>query len=142
MVTENRENVNNAAAVDGGVNNETLADIVAEIEVNAAPLPAVMLTHGNAAAMREAVEKVIEILNREWDAHRETSAMWEIQEICTAALAAPARNCDRFSSVKEAAMAFAAEVKDKPHPCPDFTFSAWLFVPATKKEGGNNADKQ
>lgn len=31
MVTKNRENVNNAAAVDGGVNNETLADIVAEM---------------------------------------------------------------------------------------------------------------
>ena len=31
MVTEDRENVNNAAAVDGGVNNETLADIVAEM---------------------------------------------------------------------------------------------------------------
>lgn len=30
-MTENRENVNNAAAVDGGVNNETLADIVAEM---------------------------------------------------------------------------------------------------------------
>ena len=29
MVTENRENVNNAAAVDGGVNNKTLADILA-----------------------------------------------------------------------------------------------------------------
>ena len=28
-MTENRENVNNAAAVDGGVNNETLAGIVA-----------------------------------------------------------------------------------------------------------------
>ena len=30
-MTENRENVNNAAAVDGGVNNKTLADIVAEM---------------------------------------------------------------------------------------------------------------
>lgn len=49
---------------------------------------------GDAAAMREALEKVLEILNMEWDAHRETSAMWEMQEICTAALSAPPRNCD------------------------------------------------
>lgn len=65
---------------------------------------------GNSAALREAVEKVIEIANKEWDASRETSAMWEIWEICKAALAAPARNCDvgtaddwlaRFSAVCE-----------------------------------------
>jgi ribosome-binding ATPase YchF (GTP1/OBG family) len=49
---------------------------------------------GNAAKMREAVEKVVEIAKREWNAFRETSAMYEMHEICTAALAAPPRNCD------------------------------------------------
>ena len=34
MVTEDRENVNNTSVVDGGVNNETLADIVAALRHN------------------------------------------------------------------------------------------------------------
>lgn len=49
---------------------------------------------GNAAKLREAAEKVVEIAKREWDHFRETQAMFEMKEICTAALAAPARNCD------------------------------------------------
>lgn len=56
---------------------------------------------GNAAKLREALEKIVEILNREWDAHRETSAMWEIRDICTAALAAPPRNCDALSAQEQ-----------------------------------------
>jgi hypothetical protein len=51
-----------------------------------------------ASRMREAIEEVIEIANEEWDARRETSAMWEMMEICTAALAMPARNCDALTA--------------------------------------------
>jgi hypothetical protein len=49
---------------------------------------------GNAAKMREALEKVVEIAKREWNAFRETAAMYEMHKICTAALAEPLRNCD------------------------------------------------
>ena len=48
----------------------------------------------------------------------------------------PRRNCDRFDTVKDAAIAFARERQDAPQPCPDFTFSAWLLAPATEQEGG------
>lgn len=41
---------------------------------------------GDTAAMREALEKVIEIAKREWNAFRETAAMYEMYKICTAAL--------------------------------------------------------
>lgn len=40
------------------------------------------------ARMRDAIKKVIEIADKEWDAFRETSAMWEMRDICIAALAA------------------------------------------------------
>lgn len=100
MVTEDRENVNNAAAVDGGVNN---------------------------AAMREALERLL---------HGEYRDRCEVTEIAHAALTAPPRNCDRFATVKEAGIAFAREKIDAPQPCPDFTFSAWLFAPAKEQEGG------
>ena len=46
------------------------------------------------ARMREAVEKVIEIADREWDAFHETSVMWEMREICVAALAATEKEGD------------------------------------------------
>ena len=49
------------------------------------------------------------------------------------ALAVPPRNCDRFATVKDAAIAFARERQDAPQPCPDFTFSAWLLAPAAAK---------
>jgi hypothetical protein len=51
---------------------------------------------GDIAAMREALKKVIEIAKREWNAFRETAAMFEMREICTAALSTPPRNCDLF----------------------------------------------
>ena len=46
----------------------------------------------------------------------------------------PLRNCERFDSVKEAAIAFAHERKDQPQPCPDFMFSAWLLDPVNANE--------
>lgn len=94
----------------------------------------------NTASLRDAIEKVIEILNRERDARRETSAMREMQEICTAALAAPPRNCDRYPTVAEARNAFICEQCE--HPCGDCTVCdddyalcrpcgiKWLFTPA------------
>lgn len=104
---------------------------------------------GNAAALRAALERAIDAIqtmialyDEEHTAAVKTGATWkrsdtsavdEIVEQARAALAAPARNCDRFATVKDAGIAFARERKDQPLPCPDFTFSAWLFAPA---EGG------
>ena len=64
--------------------------------------------------------------------------MRSVAEVCRAALAAPPRNCDRFATVKDAAIAFARERQDAPQPCPDFTFSAWLLAPAPEQKGANN----
>ena len=61
MVTEDRENVNNAAAVD---------------------------TAGNNAAMREALEEIIQI---SYDIER---GFPDVRAVAKAALSAPARNCD------------------------------------------------
>ena len=97
---------------------------------------------GNAAAMREALEHASYFLRRHY-----TGAVYapdgetliyceDVAKIVDAALSAPPRNCDRFATVKDAAIAFARERQDAPQPCPDFTFSAWLFALATEKEGG------
>lgn len=45
---------------------------------------------GNAAAMRDALERVVEIADREWKSFRETPAMKEMRDVCTSALSAPA----------------------------------------------------
>jgi hypothetical protein len=109
MVTEDRENVNNASAVD---------------------------TAGNNAAMREALVAIRKALLLDSGMGTCTAFHAEVDRLTAAALAAPPRNCDRFDTVKDAAIAFARERQDAPQPCPDFTFSAWLFAPAKKKEGG------
>ena len=73
MMTENRENVNNAAAVDGGVNN--------------------------AAAMREALVRLRDIALASLEKkRREGVDTVNLAEIivhhCESALSAPPRNCD------------------------------------------------
>lgn len=89
---------------------------------------------GNAAKMREALEKVIEIAKREWNAFRETSAMFEMHEICTAALAAPARNCDKYLTPKDAILAHLEEVYEgEKVEFGDYEwceFVKWLFAEA------------
>lgn len=39
----------------------------------------------------------------------------------------PLRNCDKYTTVKDAAIAFSKR-RNNPHPCPDFTFSVWLYA--------------
>lgn len=104
--------------------HETIVDIIAEIRALSNPISDGIIAingriiadrleaanrreRGDCAKLREALEKVIEIANKEWDASRETSAMWEIWEICKAALAAPARNCD-VGTAEEQAQRFDA----------------------------------
>ena len=92
---------------------------------------------GDAAKLREAVGYILKYADcaacRDHDEHTR-HYIDQIRKWAQAALAAPARNCDRFATVKEATEAFARE-QDMPHPCPDFTFSRWLLTPV-KKEGG------
>ena len=44
--------------------------------------------------MRRALERVVEIADREWNSFRETPAMKEMRDVCTSALSAPPRQCD------------------------------------------------
>lgn len=81
---------------------------------------------GNAAKMREALEKVIEIAKREWNAFRETSAMLEMHEICTAALSAPPRNCDLYATEDEAYQAHQKAMDDIPLETHVY-YETWLF---------------
>lgn len=85
---------------------------------------------GNAAAMREALEEIDRVV---FDKRRHTKEEVEAHRLATEALTVPPRNCDRFATVKEAAIAFARERQDAPQPCPDFIFSAWLFAPAAER---------
>ena len=103
---------------------------------------------GNAAALREAVVALLDALDSlGCDEATATLAafvpdMADSSAKCLAAfrkakdaLSAPPRNCDRFNTVREAAIAFAAEYQKQPHPCPDFIFSRWLLATAAEQKG-------
>lgn len=82
MVTEDRENVNNASAVDGGVNN---------------------------AAMREALKKVryylpyfLQYMRLHWEDAEAGGYYGRILEVVNAALSAPPRNCDVGTAEEQA----------------------------------------
>lgn len=92
----------------------------------------------NAAAMREALLKITGLF-RDIDLTNDTPEN-EAYAIAAFALSAPARNCDRFKSVKEAAIEFSKR-RDNPQPCPDFTFSEWLFEQAEERKGEVNGRK-
>ena len=90
---------------------------------------------GNAAAMRSALNIALSTLFG-WQLGQTTRAehVAAVNAI-KAALAAPARNCDSYATVKDAAIAFSKR-RNNPHPCPDFVFSEWLFAPETEHKGG------
>ena len=104
---------------------------------------------GNAAAMREALERCNELFRFDDDnKSRLCHLARKADEATRAALAAPARNCDRFQTAAEAVAAFAdhlrawenahgihSEYPDHPVQVPAGAF-AWLFAPA---EGGDHA---
>ena len=107
---------------------------------------------GNAAALLEALEGIADdcrVLDRKdmWEEESECyyDALRDIREKVSTAIAAPARNCDRFKTAEEAVAAFAdhlrawdnahgvcSEYPDHPVRVPAGAF-AWLFAPA---EGG------
>ena len=59
-------------------------------------------TPGNAAELRKALERVVEIADREWNSFRETPAMKEMRDVCTSALSAPPRQCDVGTAEEQA----------------------------------------
>lgn len=96
---------------------------------------------GNAAAMRHALAIMYDWILKAGNVYGYPDTEQKRRQLygmMTKDLSAPARNCDRFATVKDAAIAFARERQDAPHPCPDFTFSAWLFAPAAERKGDND----
>ena len=99
-------------------------------------------TPGNAAALREALEGIEDdcrVLDRKdmWEEEGECyyDALRDIREKVSAALSAPARNCDRFQTEEEAYAAFMGlfdHFKGERH----YQYCRWLFAPA---EGGDHA---
>ena len=118
-----------------------------------------MVEHGNnAAAMREALERVLaayksgaihtcaECYRDEWD-----DELGDLKDAVEAALAAPPRNCDRFADELDAQLAFLNDVwlisvdkntmleKDKFENWTEqmkTRYGRWLFAPM-KENGGN-----
>lgn len=88
---------------------------------------------GNAAVMRKAL---MDIDKAVWHGGRTTQGEKDAHWLATTALTTPPRNCDRFATVKDAAIEFS-KLRNNPHPCPDFVFSEWLL--AIAEEGGANA---
>jgi len=99
---------------------------------------------GNAAAMREALDSIADIAKDAFggpERHREASqgrALSLIVDKARAALAAPARNCDRFTTADDARDAAKKEFANT-MLLDDRQLRAacdWLFAPA---EGGDHA---
>lgn len=89
---------------------------------------------GNAAAMREALEKCRALAETIWQSKggEDVSAeIAELKDLISTALAKPPRNCDRYSH-DEALSVWAAEKENGKNGC----FDEWLFAPATEQEGG------
>lgn len=100
----------------------------------------VKIAPGNAAAMRAALERLDEHLHEDdYDGHLFFNLFdYDPKEEIRAALAAPARNADRFKTAEDAAQAYRRETEpdrqnaDCYWPC----IFDWLFATA---EGGNHA---
>jgi len=97
---------------------------------------------GNSAAMREALEKIRQLVTDDRPADEV-----EIANICYIALAAPPRNCDRFNTgnpMKDAEDAYGAWQRycDDPTIPPsckiESAFRQWLFATAKPETKGEN----
>lgn len=80
---------------------------------------------GNAAAMREALEKCRDLAETIWQSEGGedvSSEICELKDRIAAALAAPARNCDKYSH-DEALRVWAAEKENERNGC----FDEWLY---------------
>ena len=148
-------------------NNETLADVLAEMRRHIQAVrdypqdiditdgdvedwadrieAAYARDIGNAAALREALVKTLDAfksgaIRTEWndpDSWKHDDELWYLKNDIESALAAPARNCDRFATWKDAWDAFAAAYFGPTDPGEmEYYFGVWLFAPA---EGGGEA---
>ena len=91
---------------------------------------------GNAAKMREALKRLLTWLDKYGDSYStparftedEIKAVWaerqEIVQQCRAALAAPARNCDKHETDEEARDAWENQSGARDY----FTFAWWCFA--------------
>lgn len=113
----------------------------------------------NVAAMREALESIrnlafeVQDMNGEGDAKTSLPPKWVI-DVVNFALAAPARNCDKFVTQPEMSRAYeeyrkstmenygngltgrVPTVKQKP-----MTYDEWLISPETEQEGETDGSK-
>lgn len=94
----------------------------------------IVLEQSNAAAMREALERCNEFFRCDDDNKlRLCTLARKADEATQAALAAPARNCDRYATAKDALDAFIREKEIKSADVDNMNlrdFFDWLFAPA------------
>ena len=85
---------------------------------------------GNAAKMREALENIAEYA-RAATCHTENSIflgyLYQIEEWAESALAAPPRNCDRFTTLDDARNAFFEDYVPDETCSSANAFAIWLF---------------
>lgn len=104
---------------------------------------------GNAAAIREALLKVLECyksgaIRTEYndpDSWKHDDELCYLKDDVEAALAAPARNCDRFENWMQAWDGYLAKYPDASHgkPFEIGRFHVWLFAPAEGGDAGEEA---
>ena len=125
---------------DGGHINRTISAVERARRALSAPVPTAEKSSvvGNGAAMREALMRIASV-----DEFSTVVPMKEVVDTARTALTAPARNCDRFRTAKEAESAFDTMCTQKrtgkcnPLDCPVPSHTgaescevAWLFAPA------------
>lgn len=138
----------------GDVSRLAWDDVVDALCKEVARLRSVSRERGNVAKLREACEALMsEIGGYSADG---LEVIWcrisgETIKKARAALAAPPRNCDRFKNADEAIEAVDTHCEYAANGCIGcpaagcYSYDtdcriAWLFAPATEKEGGDDAD--
>lgn len=94
-------------------------------------------TPGNAAALREALVEIRDTINKWYDddyiSHGAFSVLWDL---CSDALAAHARNCDKFADAEAASQAWLDDAKNwDDFGSPKLELYEWLFAPAAELKG-------
>lgn len=88
-------------------------------------------TVGNAAAIRDALEKIYKLMTADCPADEV-----EIANICFNALSAPARNCDNYDNKTDAETGFVEETGENDMAQHYWQmFANWLFAPAAELKG-------
>lgn len=103
---------------------------------------------GNAAAMREALEKVrfylpyfLQYMRLHWEDAEAGGYYERILEVVNASLSAPARNCDLYNNAETARQAWLDDADNwDEFGSPRLELCEWLFASA-KKNGENDGIK-